>query len=507
MAQAVTSSKYDHLFRTDELGADLKRRAVRGGVVTMVSQIAKLTIQIGSTAALARLVAKEDFGLVAMVTVVTNFVGMFKDLGLSMATVQRREITHEQVTNLFWVNVGLSAVLGLITAAIAPVLSMFVYHREEVLYITLALAGTFVFGGLTAQHTALLRRRMEYRSLAFIEVGGQFAGVLVAVLMAWRGYGYWALVAMNATGPAFQMIAAWTLSPWRPGAPSRGSGVGSMIAFGSHLTGTSMANYFARNADAFLIGWSAGAVQLGLYNRAYTLLTLPLSQINAPVSDVVVPGLSRLQGEPERYRSFYLRALSFVTAVTLPLVAMLIVCSTEVVLFLLGKDWLESAEIFRLLAISALLQPVLNTAGWLYITSGRTAAMLRWGIASSVWLVTSFVVGLPWGAKGVAFAYAIAMLAQAWPCVYFATRGSAVRMRDVVSTTLPPLVSAGLGGVAAYVLRGLLPPDTLPVLVLFACGTALTAVHAAVLLLVFRRGGEYADIVRQLRSRAKERGA
>ena len=298
----------NNFFDTEYLKADLKGRSVRGGAVTMAGQGVRFFLQMGSTVVLARLLTPQDFGLIAMVTAVTGFVMMFKDMGLSMATVQRAEVNHAQISTLFWINVTLSLGVMLVTAALAPAIAWF-YGEPRLTWITLALAGAFIFGGLTIQHQALLRRNMRFGTLALIGIISMVMGIVAAIIAAWYGAGYWALVIMQLAGAITGAIAVWVVCGWRPGLPVRRSGVREMLAFGGNLTGFNVINYFARNADNLLIGKFWGSGPLGLYSKAYGLLMLPLRQINAPLSAVAIPALSRLKDEPERYRNYYIKAV------------------------------------------------------------------------------------------------------------------------------------------------------------------------------------------------------
>ena len=151
-------------FETDHLLGDLGPRAVRGGILTLSAQAVKFVVQIGSLMILARLIAPSQFGLVAMVTAIVGFFTLFKDMGLSMATVQRRVITHEQVSNLFWVNVGFSLVLTAVVATAAPLVAMF-YHQRALTGITFVSSFGFLLAGVGVQHQALLQRQMKYLAL------------------------------------------------------------------------------------------------------------------------------------------------------------------------------------------------------------------------------------------------------------------------------------------------------------------------------------------------------
>ena len=451
----------DRLLATYGADDDLRGRSVRGGVVTLTGQGGRFVLQLGSMMVLARLLAPEDFGLLAMVAAVTGVVGVFKDFGLASATVQRREITHRQVSNLFWINVGVSGALTAIAAAAAPAIAAF-YDEPRLVGITLALSSTFLLGGLTAQHLALLRRSMRFTVLAAIEVAGLAFGVVVAVAAAWLGAGYWALVLMQVALAAAKMVLSWGASPWRPSAPTRAVDVRPLVRFGANLSGFALVNYVGRNADDALIGWQLGADSLGMYSRAYAVLMMPIKQIDGPLTGVAVPGLSRLQDQPLAYRRFYCQAILIIAYLALPLIAAMAAVPSQIILIFLGDQWEEAGIIFRILAFAAISQPILFTAGWIHTSLGRTDRMFRWSLVSVPVYVLSFVVGLRWGTTGVAVAYAIAVNLLFLPTMAYAFHGTPVRVRDLGAVVWRPLLFAGILYVVASVVVTLLPTTVGP---------------------------------------------
>jgi len=202
----------------------------------MAAQGVRFFLRMGSTVVLARLLTPQDFGLIAMVTVITGFVMMFKDMGLSMATVQRDEVNHAQISTLFWINVGLSLCVMLLTAALAPVIAWF-YGEPRLVWVTLALASAFIFGGFTVQHQALLRRQMRFGTLAVIGIISMVVGIITAIIAALSGAGYWSLVLMQLATAITIAIGVWVGCDWRPGLFVRRSGIRKMLAFGGNLTG------------------------------------------------------------------------------------------------------------------------------------------------------------------------------------------------------------------------------------------------------------------------------
>ena len=407
---------------------------------------------IAATAVLARLLSPADFGLIAMVLAVTGFVTRFRDLGLAMPTVQRAEITHEQVSTLFWVNVAFGLAIMLLTAAAAPLVAWF-YDEPRLTTVTIVLAVAFLFGGLTVQHQALVRRQMRFARLAAIQVLAAVVTPAVGIGLALLGAGYWALVAMELVLVATVAVGVWVVCRWRPGRPVRGAGIRGMLAFGGHLTGANILDYVARNIDKVLLGWRWGAAPLGLYSKAYQLLLLPVRQINQPISTVAVPALSRLQNEPERYRAYYRQGIQLIAVLGMPLVFFTFVAADEIILTILGSQWAAAAVLFRLLAPAALLNSLNVATSWVYLSLGQVARQFRWTLLSSAAAVVAFLVGLRWGAEGVAVAYSVSFCALRIPEIPYCFSRSPLRSADLLGVLWRPTVASVFAGAAVAGLK------------------------------------------------------
>ncbi len=448
------SDQQQHL-ETDHLDDDIEGRTVRGGAITSVAQVLKSILEISSTLILARLLTPEDFGLVAMVTAVTGFLSKFKDMGLGMVTVQREEINHRQVSALFWINAALGLVITGIVIALSWGLVWF-YDQPEVFGIAVGLAIGFLFKGLLVQHDAILRRQMRYRALALVEVTSLAIGLGVAVVLAIQGFAYWALVANTVVYSVAHFIGLWIACGWRPAVPGGADDLRDLVVFGANLTGFSFVNYFARNLDDVLIGRFHGANELGLYQKAYEILMVPINQINNPARRVAIPALSRMVSEPERYRRTYLRIMEKLLLLTMPLGALLVGSADWVVLSVLGDQWVEAAPIFAVLGISIFSQAIGNTTGWLFISQDRTDDMFKWGFIGSGTAVVSFLIGLPWGAFGVALAYSIVGVFVRTPLLlwYVGLKGP-VRTKDFYAVAWPAALAALGAGVGLVGLRAI----------------------------------------------------
>ena len=436
-SRGVSADPRDQFFDTRHLDDEVEREAVRGGRIVAIAQVPRALIQVGSTIALAHMLTPRDSVLVV--------------------------------------------VMGLL----APALAWF-YGEPQLMGICFVLSASMLLGGVANQHVAVLKRQMRFGALKLVELGALVIAVGAAIGAAWAGAESWALVVHTVVSGAVTAIGSWWITGWRPSRPQRVEGLGELIKFGANLTGFTFVNYFARNLDDVLIGRFAGdspaarAHNLGGYQKAYELLMLPLKQLSSPISAVALPTLSRLQDQPERYRQTYLRALRLLVVVTMPLVAYLIVMAREIIVVVLGPQWVHAAEIFQVLGLAAFTQPLANSSGWLFISQDRTAEMLRWGFFGAGTATIAFVAGLPWGAFGVAAAYAGSSVFIRTPALlWYIGRKGPVRTLDLYAAAGPFLVSGLVTGGALVGLRHLFPiASPLVALVAYAVPAMVVSVLA-----------------------------
>jgi len=429
---------------TDHLHADLKGRSVRGGVLTLTSQGTQFTLQTISTVVLARLLTPADFGLVAMVTAVTGLASAFADFGLSEATIQRKDINHDQVSALFWINLAIGAGLMLITAALGPALA-WIYREPRIREITYLLSLTFLIGGLRVQPNALLKRQMRFGALAFRDITSYAIAVPLAIVMAWRGSGYWALVGLPLTLNTVQMVLSWLLVHWRPGLPRRTSDLRSLLAFGGNVSVSYLVTNLNRSADGGLVGWYWGAGPLGFYSRAYNLLMLPVRQLSLPAGNVAIPTFSRIQNEPERFARYYLRTASLIMWICAPLFGFLFVAAAPVIALILGPQWGEAAPVFQILAVSALGQLFLEMSIWMLVSRGLSGRLLKMLLIISPILIGGFLVGLPFGIKGVALAGSVVQIAILPWMLHFTFRGTSLTLKQLGQAVVYPISLSVVG--------------------------------------------------------------
>jgi PST family polysaccharide transporter len=477
--------------------AKLKRASISGAVANAVSQSAKLLIQLVSQAIMARILAPADYGLVAMAMPLIAFAMLFRDIGLSQATVQREQLDNEQSNSLFWINVAFSLALAAAAMAAAP-LAHTLYSDARVALVVISLTPLLVMAGASAQHTALMNRHLRFASLAGIDLASTLAGAAVGIAAALAGCGYWSLIYMQLANSAVTLIATWAVSPWRPSRPKVTKSAIPLLKFGRNVTGFNLVNYFARNLDNILIGATYGAAKLAYYDRAYKLMTMPLGQVSAPFAKVAVPLLSRLQNSPEPYRQAYLKTLSAILLLTFPIGILGFAAGPRIILLVLGPAWGEAASIFQWLALGTLAAPIGASTGWLFLSQNRTREMFLTGVASSAIFIASFLIGLPWGPRGVAIAYVVfGYVLQGPYLLWRATRSGPVTLSDVLCEIAPFFAA---GAVAALWLRLLEPSAPAGILGVVWLGLNAAAVLAPTLLLIPRSRRRLLGLAGDIRS-------
>jgi PST family polysaccharide transporter len=431
---------------------DLKAKTIRGSFARLCAQAASLLLRLGSLMVLARLLGPRDFGLVGMVTAFTGVLIFFRDFGLSSAAVQRANVTEEQISTLFWINIAVGALLALVAVAMAPGIATF-YHEPRLFWVTTILAAGFLFNSAGVQHSALLQRQMRFTILAVISVVSLIAGTVIAIGGARAGYGYWALVAMSVTQPLIATLGFWMATGWIPGRPHRGVGIRSMLNFGGILTLNSVVAYVAYNADKVMIARIWGVDAIGIYGRAYQLITIPTENMNTAVGDVAFSALSRLQHDPIRMRNYFLKGFTLVLGLTLPIAIACGLFADDVVLFFLGPNWKDTAVIVRWLAPTIAILAIMNPLSWLIYSIGLVARGLKIALVFAPIMITGCAMGLPYGPKGVAFAYSAVMILWVIPHILWCVHGTAISPRDILLTVSRPLASGILAGGLAFGVR------------------------------------------------------
>jgi O-antigen/teichoic acid export membrane protein len=477
---------------------DLKQRTIRGGAAKLGGQVLNFALRLASLVIMARLLDPADFGLVAMVTAVTGLYGLFSTAGFSAATIQTPTITNEQLSTLFWINIIVGALLALLCLATAPILARF-YNEPRLFSVTVTVAIGFIISATAVQHSALLQRQLRYVALTICETLSQLAGFAVGTAMAVAGFGYWALVASLIAQPAVFAVCVWAATRWVPGPPRRDAEIGSMLRFGGTLTLNGVVIYVAYNLEKVLLGRFWGADALGLYGRAYQLINIPTENLNWAIGGVVFSALSRVQTDKDRYKNYFIKGYSLVNSLTIPFTMFCAAFANEIVLVALGPKWTDATSIFRLLCPTVLIFGIINPLGWLLQSIGLQTRSLAIALVIAPLVITAYVIGLPYGPNGVAFAYSAALTLWLVPHVIWCLHGTAISPWDLLPAISRPFVSGLVAAFFAFAPKLYFGEFATPLLRLAIGGGIMALLYVPMQLFVMGQGSLYLDLLRTLR--------
>ncbi|WP_158590155.1 lipopolysaccharide biosynthesis protein [Amnibacterium setariae] len=382
----------------------LAGRASRGAAVTLGAQGLRVLVQTASVVVLARLLAPTDYGLIAEVLVVIGLGEIFRDFGLTSAAVQAKTLSAGERSNLFWLNAVIGVVLAAVTVLAAPGVAAF-YGDDRLVALTAVLSVVFLFNGVGTQLRADLNRRLAFGRLSAAEIVGQAAGLAGGVAIALLGGGYWALAGQQILQAVVTLVLLWWFDRFRPERYRRDVPMRRFLGFGADVVGAQLLGYAGKNTDTVVIGATLGVGPLGVYNRAFQLLALPLTQINAPATRVALPVLSSLQDQPERFRRYLLAGQSVMLHLVLAVFSWSTALATPLLLLLLGPRWSDSVPLFQILAVSGVFTTAGYSTYWVFMAKGLTRSFLFWQIVTRPVVIGVVLLGALGGLTGVAIAY------------------------------------------------------------------------------------------------------
>jgi len=433
----------------------LTQKTSRGILFRGISQVVRQLIRFGIVAILANLLAPEDFGLLAMVTVFTNFFGMISDLGLNAAVIQKKELKKEEIFSVFWLIILFGIILTLIFWGLSPLIAKF-YQRKELVSITIVLGVSFFLNSFASVPVALLAREMKFGLLSINEIIAVTLSGGGAIYLAFSGMGVWALVMQNIIYSFVYSMVNMYAAKYVPQFIFKISKIKDMISFGGNLILFNLVNYFARNADNLLIGKFLGSNALGYYDLAYQIMLFPLRRISWTIGEVMFPALSRVQHTLSTVRDAYLRAVRMIASITFPAMLGLWIIAPEFIKIILGSKWLPILYILRVFCLIGAFQSIATTAGWIYLSQGRADLQLKVGAVFVAIYIISFIIGLHWGINGVATAYGLSILLIAYPAFKIPFSLINLEISEFLKVLLPSIFSSLVMMLSVLIFREIL---------------------------------------------------
>jgi PST family polysaccharide transporter len=441
-------------FQANVNDGGIRRLAVRGAGVTVLSSGIGLAIQIVSTVVLSRLLVPKDFGLVAMVTTFSLLLVNFGINGFTEAVLQAEKMDRNLASNLFWINITAGLLLTVAFAASGSAMARF-YGNPLVARVAIGVSLTIIATSSSVIHQALLKRAMRFTTVSLIAMFSQASSIGVMIFLAWRHWGYKALVVGVIVQAVIQSVGVWSCCHWIPGFPRRVAGTRNMVQFAMHVYGRFTVNYFSRNSDNMLVGWRYGAGALGFYKKAYDLFALSASQLTAPLANVAVSALSRLKPQSPQYRNSLLNAIGVIAFAGMGISAAFTLIGKDLIRLLLGPGWEQAGQIFVYFGPGIGVMMIYYAHSWIHLSIGRPDRWFRWGIVEVAVTFLLFLLMLPFGPVGIAIAWTVSFWILVIPAFWYAGKPIEFGVAPVIAVVWRFVAAAlAAGWVTALILGG-----------------------------------------------------
>lgn len=385
---------------------DLGNRAVRGAAWLGGGQFLRQILAIGTQVVLARLLFPDDFGLFAMAFAASEIAQILTDFGLGSAIIQKRTSNAIILATCFWMNlcIGILVAIGLLAAS--PLLTSY-FKQPEIALLLLPLAFNMVVSASMVVPQALLTQRLQFREQTIAQIIGSVAGSICAISVAVSGGGVWALAVQPVAGTLVTGVAYFWFARWLPNRRPRLSSIKSMLTFSTQLLGVSLINTLGRNIHAFILGRLLSSTALGLYNFASGITGTIIFQVSSVIVRVMFPTLSKLQDDPERAGTAWIKASSAIAIISFPAMAGIIAIAPDLVPVVFGEQWIPAIDVLRILCLLMAVQSVLTTSSTVLMAVARTDLLLRNSLYLTPSIAVALLLGVEYGIEGAAVGYSI----------------------------------------------------------------------------------------------------
>lgn len=365
----------------------------KAALINGIGKYSKIAFSLIVGAILARILSAEDYGIVAVITVFSTFFSTFSDMGFGPAIIQNKQLTQDDIDNIFSFTVYISISLMLIFAICSlPIAS---FYGDSV-YVSLGqlLSIALLFNSLNMVPNGILNRDKKFISIAFRTVVVYVGTSVVAIILALSGFRYYALVAQSILSAFLQFI--WNYVTTRPKFRWRFSlkSIKKVFNYTGYQFAFNVVNYFSRNLDNLLTGKIMGSVELGYYNKAYTLMLYPVNNLMGVVSPVLHPMLSDYQEQKQIIYKKYLKIVKFAACIGIYLATVCYLGAEEIITILYGNNWKQSVACFQLLSIAILPQMCNSCVGAIFQSIGNTNLLFTNGCINTIITIFAILLGV-----------------------------------------------------------------------------------------------------------------
>ena len=357
----------------------LRSQSVTGVKWNAVGTLTTTALQMLKLFILARILIKQDFGLLAIATMFLGFTEIFANMGLATGIIHKQDITRDQYSSVFWLNLMLSVALWLLLCAFTPLIAGY-YHQPALKQLIPLLSFTLVIDSFGKMFYTLKTKELDFKFISIVQIVGVTLGVVLTVVLALQGFGVFSLAwgALLQAAITQSVYAVSGLKAYRIRLHFRLSEIRELVSIGLYQLGMQVIDYAANKLDIFLIGRFFSAEVLGVYNLAKELLYKAVQLINPIVTNVAAPAFARFQDDMPKMRRSYAEVLHLLSFINFPIFMAFFLFAEPLTLLLYGSGMVEMVWFVRVLSVWGMLQSIGNPAGILMVSLGRTDLGFRW---------------------------------------------------------------------------------------------------------------------------------
>lgn len=392
----------------------LKEQAVKGVKWASIATGWCTLVQWGQLVIVTRLLKPEDFGLLAMAMVVIGFAQLIGDLGISAAIVQKKEITRNQLSSTYWLNILFGVILFFVIAGISPVVAHF-FKEPKLTKIIILVSLTFLIAPWGTQFQLLFQKELKFNVLAKRDMVTSTVQFVVTIVAAFYGMKVYSLVLGQLFSLVVNIVYLVLLSPreWKPKRRFKFEDLKGFVSFGLFQLGERGINYLNMQFDRLFIGKVLGVMQVGYYNVAMNFTMQPINKINPMLTNIAFPVFSKVQEDTIKLQSGYTRLLKIVSSINSPMLIGFSAVASSAVPIVFGEQWKSSVGLFQLLSIYSLIRSLCNPAGSLILAKGRADMGFKWNFVlfwlSPVVIILGYRIN---GITGIAYSLIIWQMMQ-----------------------------------------------------------------------------------------------
>ena len=388
------------------MAEDIKKKTVFGMVWTAIERGGSLVMSFVSNLVLARLLLPEDFGVIGMLYIFIAVSGAFMIGGFSDALIQKENTSHMDYSTVFVWNMAMSVFLYIILFVSAPAIARF-YDMPSLCGVLRVYGVILILVALSVVQSTLLRKQLQFKALSIRNLVASFCGLVVGIVMAYRGYGAWSLVASAIVNQIVNVILVWRISTWRPSLVFDKESFKGLFGFGGMMMLSSLIEKLYANIEGLLIGRWYSANEMGYYTQAKKLEDVPTGTLSYIVSTVPFPVFSKFQNDREKLLYGFRKNIKAITYLNFPMCVLMLVIAKPLIELLYGAKWDLSAPYFQLLCVGGMIYTMNSLNGSIVKAQGKGTLYFTIHICQRILGLVLMFLGIRYSVKGLLMAVVI----------------------------------------------------------------------------------------------------